>query len=379
MTGSLQRIRWMVTKEFLQVLHDPHMRVTIFLTPLIQLVVFGYAVTLDVRNIVTAVWDQDDTPASRELLAHFAGSGYFTIRTHANTPGELQRMLDRGSIQLILHVDKGFGADVAAGRAAQLQVIVDGTDSNTASIILGYVSRITGQFSRDVAIERVRKTVRGRPPAAAVELRSRAWFNENLESRNFFLPAIVVHLATLTSLILTSMAIVREREIGTMEQILVTPIRPAEFIIGKILPFAIIALADVALIAVVGVFWFDVPIHGNLLLLFLATVVYLLTPLGAGLMISTIARTQQQASMSTFFFYFPAFLLSGFVYPVENMPEVVQWITYANPVRYALVIVRGIFLKGTGLGVLWPQMLALLAMGLLMLAVAVKRFRKTGE
>ena len=374
----LERIRQIVRKEFIQVLNDPRMRVTLFVTPLIQLLVFGYAVTMDVRNIRTVIYDQDHTPASRELVSRLQGSGFFNIFACVSDARDAQEHLDRGTGQLIVRMGPGFGGDIAAGRPASLQVIVDGTDSNTAGIILSYLARIVDAFSRDVLLVRMQHVAGGAEQIiVGVELKSRAWFNENLESRNFFLPAIVVHLVTLTSLILTSMAIVRERENGTMEQIMVTPIRPAEFVLGKTLPFGIISLADVAVITVVGVFWFNVPIRGNIVLLFAAAILYLFTTLGTGLIISTIARTQQQANMSTFFFYFPAFLLSGFVYPVENMPQVVQWITYANPVRYALVIVRGIFLKGVGLSVLWPQMAVLLGMGIFTIFVAAKRFRKT--
>jgi ABC-2 type transport system permease protein len=213
----------------------------------------------------------------------------------------------------------------------------------------------------------------------SVELQSRAWFNENLESRNFYVPGVIAILVMLITLMLTSMAIVREKEIGTMEQIIVTPITPAEFIIGKTVPFALIGFADVVLITVVGVFWFEVPVRGSLPLLFVATALYLMTTLGMGLLISTVSRTQQQAMMSTFFFYFPAVLLSGFMFPIANMPRVIRWLTFLNPLRYFLVIIRGIFLKGVGPGVLWPQMLALAVMGLLTLWIASKRFRKTIE
>ena len=367
----------MMTKEFIQVLRDPRMRVMLFVTPLIQLLVFGYAVTTDVHNIMTAVYDLDNSPASREMVSRLVATGYFDIFEYVYDEDRAKDLMDSGRAQLIVRMNRGFGDDVAGARTASLQVIVDGTDSNTAGIVLSYVARIVGQYTSEIELTRLQQVSPRLVPMAPVDLRSRAWFNENLESRNFFLPGIVVHLVTLTSLILTSMAIVREREVGTMEQIMVTPIRPSEFILGKTLPFGIVALLDVALITSVGVFWFNVPIRGSIALLFITAVVYLLTTLGSGLIISTVARTQQQANMSTFLFYFPAFLLSGFVYPVENMPEVVQWATYLNPVRYAMVAVRGIFLKGTGVNVLWPYLLTLAAMGTFTMVVAVKRFRKT--
>jgi len=212
---------------------------------------------------------------------------------------------------------------------------------------------------------------------ATVKLQTRAWFNENLESRNFYVPGVIAIIVMLITLMLTSMAVVREKEIGTMEQIMVTPITPSEFILGKTIPFALIGFADVVLITVLGVFWFDVPIRGNLLMLFVATALYLMTTLGVGLLISTVSETQQQAMMSTFFFYFPAVLLSGFMFPIANMPVAIQWLTYLNPLRYFLVIVRGIFLKGIGPAVLWPQMTALAVMGLVVLWLASRRFQKT--
>jgi len=379
-----ERIRYMLRKEFIQVLRDPHMNLTLFLTPVMQLLIYGYAVTTDIRNVQMAVMDLDNSPASRELVSRFEGSGYFNLVEHVDSEDRCREMLDLGQAQMVLRMNSGFGATIAAGRTASLQALLDGTDSNAAGIILSYTSTIVGDFSADLLERRERRLlgtgggIRG--PAervASVELRTRAWFNDNLESRNFFVPGTVVHLVTLSALVLTSMAIVREKEIGTMEQILVMPITPLEFILGKTLPFVIIGLADVALITSVGWFWFGVPLRGSVALLFVSALVYLLTPLGAGLVISVISRTQQQASMSVFFFYFPAFLLSGFVFPIDSMPLPVQYVTYVNPVRYALVIVRGIFLKGVGLETLWPQMLILAGMGVVSIAVASKRFRKT--
>jgi len=274
-------------------------------------------------------------------------------------------------------MNKGFEEDLRAGRTSQLQVIVDGTDSNTAGIVLGYSSKIAGQFSADLLTQRILRSSGPLGQTGRVAVETRAWFNENLESRNFYVPGVIAIIVMLITLMLTSMAVVREKEIGTMEQIMVTPITSTEFILGKTVPFALIGFADVILITLVGVFWFEVPIRGNLGLLFVATALYLLTTLAIGLLISTVSQTQQQAMMSTFFFYFPAVLLSGFMFPIANMPEAVQWLTYLNPLRYFLVIIRGIFLKGVGPSVLWPQMLALAVMGRVALWLATKRFHKT--
>lgn len=372
-----ERLRNMLIKEFLQVLRDPKMRGIIFVMPLVQVMVFGYAVTTDVRDVPTAVLDFDQSVASRELLSRFSASGYFHFVSRTRNVNDANHLLDKGSVGVILHIDQGFGEELRAGRTAKLQVIADGTDSNTAGIVLNYTGRIAGNFSEKVLLTRFSRLRGERPLPGRVELVSRAWFNENLESRNFYVPGVIAILVMLITLMLTSMAIVREKEIGTIEQLLVSPITPAEFILGKTLPFALIGYADVLLVAVLGVFWFDVPIRGSLLLLLVATTFYLLTTLGIGLFISTVSRTQQQAMMSVFFFYFPAVLLSGFMFPIANMPPLVQYLTYANPLRYFLVILRGIFLKGAGPATLWPQMAALLAMGLVTLFVTTRRFRKT--
>jgi ABC-2 type transport system permease protein len=372
-----ERLRNMLIKEFLQVLRDPKMRGIIFVMPLVQTMVFGYAVSTDVRDVPVAVVDFDQSAASRDLLSRFSASGYFRFVEHTRDLSTADHLLDKGSVGAILRIDQGFEGDLRAGRTAKLQVIADGTDSNTAGIVLDYTGRIAGKFSEKVLLTRF-SHLRGEGPLPGnVELVSRAWFNENLESRNFYVPGVIAIIVMLITLMLTSMAVVREKEIGTIEQLLVSPITPTEFILGKTLPFALIGYADVLLVAVVGVFWFEVPIRGGLLLLLVATTFYLMTTLGIGLFISTVSRTQQQAMMSVFFFYFPAVLLSGFMFPIANMPPPVQYLTYANPLRYFLVILRGIFLKGAGLATLWPQLAALLAMGLLTLFFTTRRFRKT--
>jgi ABC-2 type transport system permease protein len=372
-----ERIRHMLRKEFIQVFRDPKMKGVVFLMPIIQVLVFGYAVTTDVRHVATAVLDFDNSVASRELVARFVESGYFDVVEHMADEARARELIDRGQVRAVLRMNRGFADALRAGRTAQLQVIVDGTDSNTAGIVLDYSSKIVGKLSQRILIERYTRLRGTKLEPGRVELQTRAWFNENLESRNFYVPGVIAIIVMLITLMLTSMAVVREKEIGTMEQIMVTPITSTEFILGKTVPFALIGFADVILVTVVGVFWFGVPIRGNLLLLFVSTALYLMTTLGIGLIISTVSQTQQQAMMSTFFFYFPAVLLSGFMFPIANMPEAVQWLTYLNPLRYFLVAVRGIFLKGVGPSILWPQMLALAGMGLATLTLASRRFQKT--
>jgi ABC-2 type transport system permease protein len=372
-----ERLRHMLIKEFIQVFRDPRMRAVIFVVPVLQLVVFGYAVSTDVRRVATAVYDLDNSVTSRELVRRFVESGYFEVVEHVRSAARARELVDRGQARVVLHMNQGFEDEVRSGRTGQLQVIVDGTDSNTAGIVLGYSSRIVGQFSQEILNEQARRLWgRGRPPGQ-VELQTRAWFNENLESRNFYVPGVVAMIVSLVTLLLTSMAVVREKEIGTIEQILVTPITSVEFILGKTLPFALVSFVDVIIVTLVAVLWFDVPIRGSLLFLFLATALYLLTTLGVGLFISTLSQTQQQAMMTTFFFFMPSVLLSGFMFPIANMPRVIQWLTFLNPFRYFLTIIRGIFLKGVGPSVLWPQLLALAVMGVVILGLTSRRFHKT--
>ncbi|HUU14552.1 MAG TPA: ABC transporter permease [Terriglobia bacterium] len=373
----LERIKHMLVKEFIQVFRDFRMRLVIFVVPVLQLIVFGYAVTTDVRHVATAVYDLDNTVASRELVSRFAGSGYFDVVKYVSDDRQVEDLLDRGRVSAVLRMNRGFEGDLRAGRTAQLQILVDGTDSNTAGIVLAYSARIAREFSDRILLERAERQLGTVRPPGQVNLRTRAWFNPNLESRNFYVPGVIAFIVTIITLLLTSMAVVREKEIGTMEQIIVTPITSLEFILGKTVPFALISFVDVIVVTVVGVLWFDVPVRGSLPLLFLAVGLYLLTTLGVGLLISTVSQTQQQAMMTVFFFNIPSMLLSGLMFPIANMPEAVQALTYLNPLRYILVIVRGIFLNGVGLGVLWPQMLALAVMGVATLWLASRRFRKT--
>jgi len=372
-----ERIRSMLVKEFIQGLRDPRMRMMLFGPPVIQLFLFGYAASTDVRNIATAVYDLDNSVASRDFLGRFGHSGYFDIVEHLSEETQVQDLLDHGRVRVVIRLNRGFEEDLRAGRTAHVQLIVDGADSSTGNIVLSYANRIANQFTGQLREERWTRLRGAVPMPGQVELQTRAWFNDNLESRNFYVPGVIATLVTLISLILTSMAVVREKEIGTMEQIMVTPIRPIEFILGKTLPFALISLFDVVLITGVGVFWFEIPIRGHLAWLLLGAVLFLLSTLGVGLLISTVSRTQQQALMTTFFFFMPAMLLSGFMFPIANMPRVVQWLTYLNPMRYFLVIIRGIFLKGVGLDILWPQMLGLAVIGCTTLWIASRRFQKT--
>ncbi len=383
-----ERLKQMLIKEFIQVARDPRMKVVIFVIPCVQVFVIGYAVSNDVQHVPTAIYDLDNSVESRELTARFIRSGYFDRTETVDGDDRARYLLDHGDVSIVLRFNHGFAQELRGGRTAPLQIIVDGTDSNTAMIAASYATVIAGDYSQQVLVQRTENangrglTANSRELTApgktgTADLRIRAWFNENLEARNFFVPAVIVVVVGLSTLLLTSMAVVREKEIGTMEQIMVTPITPAEFILGKTLPFAVIGFIEVSLVTLIGVFWFLVPIRGDLLLLALGTALFLMNTLGMGLLISTFSETQQQAMMTTFLVFFPMMLLSGFVFPIANMPEAVQWLTIVNPIRYFMVIVRSIFLKGVGLDVLWTEMLPLLLMGVALLFFAVRRFHKT--
>jgi ABC-2 type transport system permease protein len=378
-----ERIFEIIRKEFRQTLRDPRMRSMLFVPPLVQLLVFGYAVNLDVEDAKLAWMDQDRTPESRDLLAGFEGSRRFTVVATPASEEDVHRLLDSGDVDCVVRVLPGFARDIQHQRQTSVQVLVDGTNSNTASIVANYASSIIAAFSSKTMSAQNREKMVGRtangPIHAAipsVNLRSRVWFNADLRSRNYFVPGIVVNIITLVTLMLTSMASVREKEIGTMEQLMVTPIRPIELMLGKTLPFALIGLVDTVLVVAVALLLYRVPFRGSFWLLLFSAILFLMTSLGAGLFISTISRTQQQAAMTTFLIFQPFFLLSGFAFPIRNMPVAVQYLTYLNPVRYFTEIVRGLFLRGVGVEVLWPQMVALAVFGTAILTLSALRFRK---
>lgn len=372
-----ERLYQMLIKEFIQLRRDPMMLRMIFVAPLIQLFVFGYAATTDIRHVATALLDRDRSVASRELTARFSGSGYFRIQYVVGSDAEARQLLDRGDVQVVLDLPGDFERNLQFGRTADLQLLVDGTNANTAGLILAYANRIVQRYADEWLDRRLARSGSDRQVPGRVDLRVRPWFNENLESRNFYVPGVIANITMLITLMLTSMAIVREKEIGTMEQLIATPISPREFILGKTLPFGIIGVVDTLLILGAGVFWFEVPIRGSILLLLGCALLFLYCCLSLGLLISTLCHTQQQAMMITFFFFFPAIMLSGFIYPIANMPAVVQAFTWFDPLRYFLVVIRGIFLKGLGFAELWPQFLALALLGSFFFWLAVNRFHKT--
>lgn len=377
-----ERILQIIRKEFLQVLRHRRMRTALFVPPMVQLIVFGYAVNLDVDHVSTAWMDQDHTPASRELLDDFRGSGRFNITKIVYTDAEIQKLMDGGEVLSVIRVLPGFSRDIERGNAGEVQVIIDGTNSNTASLISSYANEIVAGYDAQLIQKATEQKLMTVTPGTVnlktsrVDARSRVWFNPDLRSRNYYVPGVMANLIMVVTVMLTAMAIVREKEIGTLEQLMVTPIRPIELMIGKTVPFAIVGLIDIFLVTSLALLWFGVPFRGNFILLLLCGLLFLMTSLGTGLFISTISRTQQQAVMSSFFFATPTFMLSGFSFPIRNMPTVVQYLTYINPLRYFVEIVRGIFLKGVGIAVLWPQMIVLGVYGVSVLLLSASRFKK---
>lgn len=380
---SVHRLRHVVRKELRQLLRDPRSRPILFVAPLVQLVLFGYAVSTDVRHVPTFVVDHDRTAASRALVAELTASGYFDVAGRSASPADLVRALDRGSATVGLQIPPGYAADLAAGRG-RVQLLLDGSDSNEATIAQGYATLILSRHGAEVA-----RAARGGAaragaaggagagaPGPAIDLRPRAWYNPELESRVYNVPGVIGILLLIICLLLTALAVVRERESGTLEQLLVSPITSSELMLGKTIPILLVALVDLVVIATVGTLWFAIPFRGSPLALLLAALLFITAGLSVGLLVSTISRTQQEAFMTIFLFILPSIILSGFFFPIRSMPELFQWITLGNPVRWFLEIVRAVFLKGTGVRELWVPYTALAAMAGGFLALAVVRFRR---
>ena len=362
------RLRRLIWKEFLELRQNPRLFGLVIVAPIIQLTLLGYAATTDVKEIPIVMADGDRSPASRDLIARFEASPNFKIVHLVTTSAEIDRDLQEERAWMALAIPNGYGASIRNGTPVALQVVADGSNSNSTTVALGYTNQLVGEYAADLA---------GAADSSAVDLRIRVWFNPELESRFFMIPGVVALLLLLITTNLAAMGIVREKELGTLEQLNVTPLRRWELIVGKLLPYGLIGLIDVLLVTAVAVFWFEVPLLGSFTLLLAMSLVYVIGTLSLGLLISTLSNTQQQAMMTaTFFFLTPMIYLSGFIFPIENMPRIIQYLTYIVPLRYFLVIVRGIFLKGIGLSLLWPQAAALAAWGAVVLSLAVLRSRK---
>ncbi|MDG0025551.1 ABC transporter permease [Trinickia sp. Y13] len=372
-----ERVYAMLVKEFLELKRDRWALFRLVVPLVLQVFIYGYAATFTVSHVSTAVLDLDGSQASRDLIARFTANGRFEIVDFPRSQKDIAHELDAGRAQVAVIIQAGFARALQQGRGAPLQVLVDGTNSNTALIALGYVSKIVAQYQGDWLATGWHARAGAAPPAITVALQERPWFNEGLDDRWFFIPGVVGTLTLLQVVSLTAFAVVREREVGTLEQIMVSPIRPVEFILGKTAPSFLIGLGDVAIVATLGVAWFDVPFVGSIFVMLVGVMLFLLAVIGLGLLLSTFSRTQQQAFALNFILVNPIFILSGFAFPISAMPRVLQWLTYLNPLRYFLVVLRAVFLKGVGFGVLWPQLAAMTALGLVMLGVSVARFKKS--
>lgn len=374
---NVWRIMHMVRKEFIQAFRDPRMRGVILVTPVIQMVLFANAVTTDVDHVSLAVLDQSRTPASRELISRFVASDYFEITEWPDSNEAGGALLLAGHVQALLEIPPTYAQQITSTTPVAVSFVVDATDSSNASVILGYAARVVGQANIQLLEQRLDAAGAAVTAPGQIDVRDRAWFNESFESEDYYVPGVVGMLITLITLMLTAMAVVREREIGTMEQIIVTPITRMDILLGKTIPFGLIGLFDATVVIGVTVFVYHVPLHGSLFVLYAGVCLYLLTTLSIGLLISTISETQQQAMITTFFFFLPASLLSGMIFPVANMPEPMQWATLGNPLRHLMEVLRGVFLKGAGFETLWPQMAWMAGIGLASTALTLARFRKT--
>jgi ABC-2 type transport system permease protein len=365
-----------VWKEFLQLRRDPRLFPVLFISPVLQLLLLGYAANLDVRNIPSIICDQDRSASSREFLDKFVNSGYFSIKARVERLEEIDHYLDDGEAAMAFVVPRGFGDKLAAAKPAPVMIIADGAESQTATIGVNYATMIAGRYAQGLILDRFERIKGAGARPVLVNAEVRVWYNPELRSRNFMVPGVLGLILMIMTISLASIGIVREKEAGTMEQLIVTPIRPHQLIIGKLLPFVLIGLIEATFVLAIARGWFGVPIRGGVGLLYVLSLAFMLNTLGIGLFISTISRTQQQAMFTTTFFIMPMMLLGGFVFPIENMPRLFQYVSHAVPTRYFFIIIRGIMLRGAGWPELWDQAASLVGLGALILALSVFRFRK---
>ncbi|MBK6876480.1 MAG: ABC transporter permease [Ignavibacteria bacterium] len=369
-----------MTKEFLQFLRDPKMFAVVLVAPVIQLVFLGYAANRDLNDVKTCILDMDKSESSREFISGFEKSEYFSIIEYADNYTDIERRIDKGDALIAVVVPADFGKDLENGNSASVQVIFDGSDGNKASVAAGYVMSVASSYGGKVFVDRLERSGFKAPPAGSIVPVTRVWYNPNLTTREFMLPSIVGLVLIIITVNITSLAIVKEREIGTLEQLLVTPVRPYQLIIGKLLPFTVIGLVAVTLVLAVMIFWFGIDVKGSIPLLFLSSLVFMLSTLGLGLFVSTISKTQQQAMVtSAFLVIMPMIFLSGFAFPIESMPKIIQYLTYMIPLKYFIVIIRGIVLKGLTMADLWQELGILFLIGVIILVFSSLRFKKSME
>lgn len=372
----IHRIRQMLIKEFLQMLRDPRMRIVIFGMPVIQMMIMAFALTTDVMNVRTALVDMDKTPESRDLINNFTAGGYFKISMNLDSINEISSVLDRADVRAVINIPSGFASDIKSGKSAKFQIITDGTDNNSTAIVLGYANTIVNGYSSKIMMERLRQNGITQNPIN-IETKPRAWFNINQESRYYFVPSLIAVMLFIFSLLLTSIGIVKEKEIGTIEQVMVTPIRRVEFILGKTIPYMITGYISMTLMLIVALVVFGVHVKGSYFLLYLLSGVYLCGNMGLALIISASATTQQQAMLTSFLILMPCVMLSGFMFPIHNMPEAVQYATVLNPMRWFLYILRGIVMKDVGFATLLPEIAAQTALSIIFIVTASVKFKKT--
>lgn len=370
----------LIIKELIQVKRDPKLFRIVLIAPVLQLILLGYAATLDVENISVVVLDQDKTFASRQLNEKLTSSGYFNINYYTDNYDEIIELINKGKVFTALVIPKDFEKKINRRETVQLQIICDGSDGNKAGISVGYlqgiISSYTSKILMDVRDKYGLKTIN----AGSITSEVRVWYNPDLKTRNFMVPSVMALILVVTTTVMMAMGVVKEREIGTLEQLIVTPIKPFQLIIGKLIPFVIIGFIDFLIVVTVMVLWFGIAVRGDFLFLLFTSFIFIMSTLGLGLFISTISKTQQQAMMVAMFgILMPMIYLSGFAFPIENMPQLIQYITYAIPLRYYITILRGIILKGTGFSGLWLETLIMFLMGAGLLILSSLRFRRKLE
>jgi len=368
----------MIKKEFRQISRDPRVLRIAIMMPVIQLLVFGYIASTDIKNVRTALIDRDMTPASRAYVKVLENTGDFVITNQIQDEEQMTVLMDSRRVSLGIQIPRGFERDIDSGRQAQVQAVIDGSNSANATIILGYLGQANQIGSNNVLFKRLEKMGR-RGEVPTLEMETRVWYNPDLKSMNFMVPAIFSQLLLMISMTLTAFSVVKEKEKGTMEQLIVTPLKPYEMILGKVIPPILIALTDILVVYIVAVFWFRVPMRGSLATLFTLGTIFMMTGLGLGILISTVSKNQRQSIMTTNLIMSPMFILSGFVFPIASMPIIIQWLTNLIPLKYFLVIVRGIFLKGNGVYYLWSDIWPLIIIGISLLSISILRFRKKLE
>ena len=372
------RLFHFIKKEFLQLSRDPRLVFLALFAPVIQLIIFGYVASTDINHISTVVLDRDNSVYSRTYLQSFKNSGYFDFNYYARDPAQVRSLIDSGQAKLGLSLPVDFGRKLVRGETVPVQAVIDGSNASTAGIIQGYIGQINFGQAQKLLQDRLARAGQS-INLQLLDLETRVWYNPNLKSVNYMVPGVFANILMMISMLLTSASIIKEKERGTMEMLAVTPLRPAELILGKLIPFALVAFFDIMLVFLVSTLWFNIQLKGSVLELFLLGSLFMLTGLGLGVFLSIISQTQRQAMMTTVFLIMPQMILSGFIFPIANMPRLVQVVTYIIPLRYFLEIVRSIFLKGVGIRYLWHDIWPMVVFGAVILSLSVIRFRKKLE